>query len=234
MTNIFPKTFLLIIAICCFATVSKAQVGYNFSQYDIGVAGSANQVMGDVITTKMTSAVAFNFNYNQTPYLSFILEGQAGKLAGGDAVKDKLGRAFRGDYSAFLARAELQFGEVVDYSQSPFNNALKNLYVSTGMGLLVDHITQINRYSSQNFFTPGVNNSNEIFIPARIGYEFKLYNEYNQPSVRIDLAYQYNFMMSDELDGFVAGNNKDKYTQLSLGVKFAIGGLSSYRKQIEY
>jgi len=100
---------------------------------------------------------------------------------------------------------------------------------------VVNHVTT-NRYSVliPEFYTPGEDNSNEILIPARIGYEFKVYNKYNEPSFKIDLAYQYNFILGDELDGFKAGKANDAYTQISLGIKFAIGGTTSYRKQIYY
>jgi hypothetical protein len=108
--------------------------------------------------------------------------------------------------------------------------------VSSGIGFVVNHITDINRASIQRpgFYTTGELNSNEILIPARIGYEFKFYNSYGQPGFKIDLGYQYNFIMGDGLDGFTAGNQKDSYSQLSIGVKFSVGGVASYRKQISF
>jgi hypothetical protein len=129
----------------------------------------------------------------------------------------------------------VQAGELMDYSDSPFANGLKNLYISSGLGYVVNNL-KTNRYSLKipDFYTPGEDHSNEIFIPARIGYEFKLYNKYDEPSVRIDLAYQYNFVMGDDLDGFTAGKQKDAFSQISLGVKFALGSKTSYRKQISY
>jgi hypothetical protein len=42
-------------------------------------------------------------------------------------------------------------------------------------------------------------------------------------------------VLSDNLDGYTAGNNNDAYVQATIGFKFAIGaGYTSYRKQIEY
>ena len=221
--------------ICFAALASKAQIGYNYAQYDLGVSGAANKVYGDAQSVKTTPSVNFSFNYNQTPFVNYILEVQAGKLEGGNALKDSSGRQFSNSFTAVMFRAQVQAGELIDYSQSAFGNALKNLYISSGVGFVVNHVTT-NRYSVliPEFYTPGEDNSNEILIPARIGYEFKVYNKYNEPSFKIDLAYQYNFILGDELDGFKAGKANDAYTQISLGIKFAIGGTTSYRKQIYY
>jgi len=225
----------LSVFICFAALASKAQIGYNYAQYDLGVSGAANKVYGDAQSVKTTPSVNFSFNYNQTPFVNYILEVQAGKLEGGNALKDSSGRQFSNSFTAVMFRAQVQAGELIDYSQSAFGNALKNLYISSGVGFVVNHVTT-NRYSVliPEFYTPGEDNSNEILIPARIGYEFKVYNKYNEPSFKIDLAYQYNFILGDELDGFKAGKANDAYTQISLGIKFAIGGTTSYRKQIYY
>lgn len=233
--NLSKKT-ILTVWVCCVALCSKAQLGYNFSQVDIGAALGINQVYGDVATKTNTASIHFNFTYNQTPYTNFVFEAQFGRLAGGDSLTSKDGKQFNNDYSAFLLRGQLQLGEVIDYANSPFKNALKNLYISTGVGLVVNHITSISRYSNQNpsVYTPGENNSNEPFIPLRLGYEFKFFNNYQQPAVKIDLGLQYNLVFSDNLDGYASGKN-DAFLQTTIGVKLAIGsGNTSYRKQIQY
>jgi hypothetical protein len=40
--------------------------------------------------------------------------------------------------------------------------------------------------------------------------------------------------MGDGLDGYKAGTGKDSYSQFSIGIKFAIGGIATYRKQIKF
>ena len=215
--------------------MAKAQLGYNYSQYGIGVAAGFNTVQGDAQTQTMTQSIHFNFTFNATPYTNFIFEAQLGKLAGGDSLKTTSGRQFNNDFSAFIFRGQLQLGEIVDYEHSPFNNAIKNFYISAGIGYVVNHITSISRVSSKGIFTGGENNSNEPFIPFHIGYEFKVFNKYQQPSTMIDLGYQYNYVLGDQLDGYSAGSHHDTYTQFTIGVKFAIGGaIISYRKQIPY
>lgn len=215
----------------------KAQNGYGFSHYEIGAATGFNQVYGDAQTKTTTNSVHLNVTYDPTPFVNFVFEVQMGKLAGGDSLKTTTGRQFENDFTGFIFRGQLQMGEIIDYSRSPLMNALKNFYISGGVGYIVNRISQINRYSIMRpgLYTPGVNRSNEPFIPFRVGYEFKVFNKYEQPAFKVDLGYGYNFVLSDNLDGFTSGSHYDAYTQFTVGVKFAFGGdIVSYRKQINY
>jgi hypothetical protein len=237
MIKTFTRTTLVILFICSVNFVAKAQLGFNYSRYDIGTAVGFNTVFGDAQTQKTTESVNFNISYNQTPYTNFVFEAQLGKLTGGDSLHTTTGRYFNNDFYAFVFRGQLQFGEFIDYSRSPFLNGIKNFYISAGLGYIYNRITQINRYSylKPGLYTPGLNSSKTPIIPIRIGYELKLFNKYDQPSVRIDLGYEFNYGLNDNIDGFVAGTRNDAYGQFALGVKFAIGGgVTSYRKQITY
>jgi hypothetical protein len=109
--------------------------------------------------------------------------------------------------------------------------------VSAGIGYVINHIFPISRYSVQipGFYTAGQNNSQEPFIPLRIGYDFKVFNKYEQPAFKVDVGYQTNFVFGNGLDGFTTTSNYKIYTQFTVGVKFALGGaILSYRKQIHY
>ena len=236
MTKSFTKIVLIFIFISI-TGVARAQLGYNFSHYAVGFGAGYNTVYGDAETQKQTLSVHFNLTYNVTPYTNFVLEAQLGTLAGGDSLTTKSGRQFSNDFHAFIFRGQLQMGELIDYSQGPVANAFKNFYVSTGIGMMYNNINVISRTSHlvADYYTQGVNKSNGPFIPFRLGYEFKVYNQYDQPAFNIDLGYNYNVMLGDELDGFNAGTKNDIYTQFTIGVKFAIGGdIVSYRKLIHY
>lgn len=237
MIKLISKPFLITLVVCCTSIVARAQLGYDFSSWELGAGLGLNTVNGNAETQTTTPTVNLNLTFNSTPYVNYVFEAQMGKLAGGDSLTTASGRQFTADLTALVFRGQLQLGEILDYSQSPFKNALKNLYISAGAGYAVSHITNINRYSIKNpgEYTPGVLNSQEPFIPLRIGYEFKFYNKYQQPAFKIDLAYSYNYFFSDDLDGFVVGNHHDAYAQISFGFKFAFGGdILSYRKQIPY
>jgi hypothetical protein len=235
MNNSTFKLLILVVVLSFVSKVAKAQGSDNYAQYDIGAAGSYNSVNSDVITKKNTISPQITFNFNQTPFLNYLLEVQAGKLEGGDSTKDKYGRQFSNSFTAFYFRIQLQMGEIIDYSNSQAANAFKNFYISSGVGYVVNHL-KTNRYSLTNppKYTPGLNNSNEIAIPFRLGYEFKIFNSYGEPTTKIDLGYQQNFILGDDLDGFLAGKSNDSYSQITLGVKFSIGSFDSYRKQISY
>lgn len=226
---------LLIFAFCTCSFLARAQSGYDYAQYDVGVATGINvAAMADVNTFRYTPSIHFNFNYNSGPYINYVFELQVGRLEGGDSLKSSTGRQFENHFSAFLFRAQLQAGEFLDYSNSRFANSMKNLYVSAGIGYIVNHIVAKSA-DKRGYIIQGDNNAQVPFLPLRLGYEFKIYNDYNQPSVKIDIGYQYNFVFSDSLDGYSsAKSNNDAYAQFTIGVKFAIGGVTSYRKQIPY
>ena len=237
MIKLLTKTTFFTLLFSVFALVSKAQIGYDYSQYDIGFGGSYNQVYGDAEVIKGTPAAHVNFTFNQTPYVNYLIEIEAGKLEGGNARTTLSGRYFKNNFTAIVFRGQLQAGELIDYSQGGFVGALKNLYISTGLGYILNNIKEgnINRESNTApvYFTGGLNKSNELYIPARIGYEFKFFDRYNQPSFKIDLGYQYNIDLTDNMDGFNAGKSNDNLIQYSISFKFALGDVTSYRKQIQ-
>jgi hypothetical protein len=214
--------------------VAKAQLGYDYAQYDFGVGAGANVVYGDAETLTARPAIHLNLTFNQTPFVNYTLEAQIGQMAGGNAANSLSGRQFTSDFSSYQFRVQLQQGEFIDYSRSAFANVMKNFYVATGVGIIYTNITGISRYSYliPDYYTGGTNNANQVFLPLRTGYEFKIFNSYNEPSFKIDIGYEYNFVFGDELDGFKAGKKNDAFAQIYFGVKFALGGVTSYRKQI--
>jgi hypothetical protein len=236
MTKFIFRITLLTLLACFTALASKAQQGFDYSRYDLGASVGFNTFYGDVQTPASTKAINFNFDYNQTPFVNYIFEFQLGTLAGGNAQTDLLGRQFVADYNYYAFRLQLQAGELIDYSQSPLANALKNLYVGGGLGMIYSNITSINRYSNlvPGYYTPGTNKANQLFFPARIGYELKLFNKNQRADFKLDVGYQYNYVFGDELDGFQAGSKGDAYSQFTIGFKISVGGVISYRKQISY
>lgn len=229
------KRFILTIGTCLICFMVKAQTGYNYAQYDAGLGIALNQAYTDAETITKTPALLLNVTYNHTPFLNYIAELQLGRLAGGDSVNTISGRQFKNNYTAATFRAQIQAGEFIDYADNKVYNALKNIYLSSGLGVIYNNMVEINRISRiPNFVSTGRNTSTEFFIPIKAGYEFKVFNSYNEPTIKIDLGYQYNYVLGDQLDGIKAGSRKDVYTQLVLGVKFAIGGYTSYRKSISH
>ena len=234
MTNTMVKSFIVTFVISLFALTSKAQLGYMYSQLDLGVAGTVNTVYGDAKIQQNKFSGDVSLSYNQTPFVNYVFDFQAGNLSGGNIKKDIYDNQFSNNYTAYIGRAQLQLGEITDYSQSPVANAFKNLYLSTGAGFIVNNASAIHYVSQASSYASTQSNSTEALIPIRIGYEFKLFNAYDEPTVKFDLAYQTNYVLGDEVDALKQGKSNDIFTQFSLGVKFAIGTPTSYRKQISY
>ncbi|MCC8408709.1 hypothetical protein LJ707_07200 [Mucilaginibacter sp. UR6-1] len=226
---------LMLTAIAAMATLTaKAQLGFNYSQHDLGIGISNNQVFGDAEKTTSTLSGSLSYTYNATPFVNYIVEFQAGTLKGGDSVEYRSGRQFKNNFIAGTLRAQVQAGEFIDYSSSALMDGLKNIYGSVGVGLVSNRIKEVSRNSNTipGYYTPGKDESTEFYIPLKIGYEYKIFNSYNEPSVKIDLGYQVNVMTGENLDGFDAGSRRDIWTQLTLAVKFSIGSVTSYRKPL--
>jgi hypothetical protein len=101
--------------------------------------------------------------------------------------------------------------------------------VSAGVGVVYTDL-QVFNYDLLESETKGSN----VFIPIKFGYEAKLFNSYNEPWAKIDIGYQLYVFTSDNFDGISSGKYNDAFTQFLLGVKFGIGGRTSYRKAINY
>jgi hypothetical protein len=45
----------------------------------------------------------------------------------------------------------------------------------------------------------GANSGVNFMVPLRFGYEFKFYNAYDQPNIRLDIGYQHNLTFGEGL-----------------------------------
>jgi len=53
MTKLFLKSTLFTLLLSAVAVVSKAQIGYDYAQYDLGLGGAYNTVYGDAESLKI-------------------------------------------------------------------------------------------------------------------------------------------------------------------------------------
>src|ERR1700749_4092882 len=134
MMTRFLRAGILLLILSLSANLAKAQLGFDYAQYDFGLATGINTVYGDAETFTKTPSFHVNFTYNTTPFVNYVFEIQAGQLKGGDSLKTLSGRQFTNQFTAIMLRVQVQAGEIMDYSDSQFKNALKNFYVGTGLG----------------------------------------------------------------------------------------------------
>jgi hypothetical protein len=171
------KKFVFTLLVCISAWGAKAQVGYNYSQYDFGLGAGIISPKTDFKNAHTSYSAIGQFTYNSSPYVNFIAELQVGSLKGDTlAVYPGTAYSYNNDFTSLSFRAQFQLGGAIDYSQSQFMNAFKNLYVSTGVGVI---------YTDLKVYDTGVEaveaKGSNIYIPIKLGYEFKLFNSYSEP-----------------------------------------------------
>ncbi len=229
------RLFLILVLIIGGYTV-KAQSGDTFSSFSIGVGAGTTTVFDYTLAAQNKYAFNGNLSYNITPFFTLTGEMQVGKFQGGDLTAFNM-KYFENTYIAALVHADLQLGELFEYGYSDFMYGLKDVYVGTGLGILNNDITYV-----QPFF-PNSNNtefynitliSQNLIVPAVIGYNFKIYNGYNQPQIRFDVSYTLNTVFGQGIDGYVTAAPFKFYGYFSAGVKFGFGNAKLYRKPIRY
>jgi len=222
-------------------------MGYNYKEFGIGLDVSYQRGYTNVQRQLNHVGANINFIYNYSPYIPVTAELQFGTLSGGGLLpkEDRYGREYTNNYEALLVHADFQLGEVIDYSQSDWLSALKNFYFGTGAGFVFNNVT-VQRYSIYRpappdpaaYIFPGSNSSINLAIPLRFGYEFKLYNYFNEPYIAIDLGYVHNLVFGEGLDGYddpsskFKNNATNQYRQILIGVKFYFGNITSFNKLI--
>ena len=220
-------------------------MGYNYKEFGIGLDVSLIRGYTNVQKQEGHFASNINFIYNYSPYIPVVAELQFGTLSGGGLVPeaDKYGRQYTNKFEAFILHADFQLGEVIDYSQNDLLNIVKNFYFGTGIGIVFNNNTVqrtnvIPGNGSIDYVFPGSDNSISPSIPIRFGYEFKIYNEFEEPYMAIDLGYVHNLVFGEGLDGYNDPPNKfknnatDQYRQITIGIKFNFGNVTSFNKLI--
>ncbi len=152
---------------------------------------------------------------------------------------DPYGRFYINNYKAFILHADFQLGAGIDYSDSWFLNIVKNFYGGTGLGV-ISNTNTVQRTSvvDPTYVFPGTNSSIDLMVPIRVGYEFKIYDNYNEPGMAIDIGYIHTFAFGEGLDGYndpsskFKNNSLDQYRQIAIVFKYFFGRVVSYNKLI--
>lgn len=236
------KKYLLFIVLALCFHKGKAQGNLNYAMYGIGISASENQPYADLKREYKNKSYAITANYFFTPYVPIGLEFQFGKLSGGGNTVDldKDLRRYENNYKALILHMDVQLGEVINYERNVFLNIVKNFYAGAGVGGIYNKVdanrTQLGSVPLYTF--PGKDNSVNFIVPLRFGYEFKFYNAYDQPNIRLDIGYQHNLTFGEGLDGYADPSTKfknnalDQYRQITIGIKVNFGGEGSYDKDI--
>ena len=197
------KRIILLFVLISSSIIVKAQQGdYNFSPFGVGVG--VGTIRGYTNTAKQNNTLAadLNFTYYESPYLPITVELQTGRLWGGSRVTDLYKREYENNYTGLFIHGDIQLGQFIDYYYSGFNEIIKNVYFGSGVGFVDDNvqnqrtnlIAELPQYPVGTYTFPGSDKSIDFSIPLRAGYEFKFYNEYDEPYLRLDIDYTHTFV----------------------------------------
>jgi hypothetical protein len=237
----YIKVKLILALLLVFLTHSGSYAqNYNYNEYSAGGSFSITRAHVDVAKQINRRAFSANINYHFSPYLTFGAELQSGNLSGGDHVYDPHLREFSNNYTSFTLIGDVQVGEISNYMDSWFLYALKDFYAGTGIGVINNKMSFIQRVKPDGsaYVFPGKDKSLNLLVPIRLGYEFKIYNGYGEPQFRLNLGYQLGLTFGEGLDGYndppskFKNNSLDMYSQIMVGVKIGFGNITSYTKPI--
>lgn len=239
------KKILLFFILLISSIVVKAQGDYNFSPLAVG--GGISVIRGYTNVAKQNNTLSgnINFNYYYTPYVPLTAELQFGRLEGGSTQTDQYKRAYTNNYKALIFHGDIQLGQWIDYSYSDFWNVMKNFYGGTGIGVIFDDVknqrTNLIPEPGEpvgSYTFPGTDHSTDLLIPLRAGYEFKFFNEYDEPYIRIDIEYEHNIVFNEGLDGYndppnhFKNEHPDQYREITLAFKYNFGRIRANTKRI--
>jgi hypothetical protein len=242
------KKYILFFVLGFTVATVKAQSGFNYYEFGAGFSASYGKAEADLKKQDYHPAFSLNFVYNFSPYFPITAELQKGTFSGGGTTPavDASGRYFTNSYLSFNIHGDVQAGEIMDYDGSWILDRIKGFYLGTGLGVIHNNMTRIQRYNQYPLNAAigdtegfrGADNSVNIIIPIRFGYEFKIYDDYDQPRYGIDLGIQHYFAPGEGLDGYndptakYKNNATDQYTFVTIGFKYNFGNTTSYTKLV--
>jgi hypothetical protein len=226
--------FFLIASFICQDAFSQ----YNFHRFSIGIAGGPNRPFSDVSRNKMGGAITINSDFYFTPFVIGGVEGQVGKLTGGDRILDPHLREFENSYKTVLFTGRFALGQLLNYNRRSILNTFKGLYVGSGWGLIfnkMSFVTRIKPDGMNNYTFPGEDSGVNLVVPATAGIAFNIVDGWDETRYIISAGYQMNLTFGEGMDGFndppekFENNYNDMYSYATLSLKYCFG-----RKGVHY
>ena len=257
------KVIIILLFIQAAAFTAKAQLGYNYYQYNMGLGLDYIKAYTNVPNQLSYPAFHFNMGYNVSPYTTINFQFQFGTLSGGfdhyystkvasldpfsakyDSLLNDIPIQYKktdpyelnytNHFQMFNIHADMAMGEFLDLGDG-WMSAFKDFYFGSGVGMVFNNISDNHSRLSPDstYYIGGSDKSQNIIIPIRMGYQYKLYNSYDIPSIILEIGYQHNFVLGYGLDGFadpVVAKSFESYGGIHFSVKFNFGSITSWRK----
>jgi hypothetical protein len=245
------KKYFLLFVLVSVTMMAKAQSGFNYYEWGAGFGASYGRGFDDLVRQVWHPGGSLNLTYNYSPFVPMSVELQFGTLEGGGRTpdKDEFGRYSKNNYKALVFHADLQMGEIIDYDGNFFLDRIKNFYIGAGIGAISNNVGGNNGNNIQrtnlylkngplDYVFPGKNKSVNLMVPLRFGYEFKIYDDYDQVGYTITLGYQHAYTFGEGLDGYddntqkFKNNAPDQFSMFTIGFKYNFGNTVSYTKLV--
>ncbi|PWS28008.1 hypothetical protein DHW03_10635 [Pedobacter yonginense] len=226
------------------AQIVTAQSNYFKLSYGFGVG--PNRSYTDVYKGTIGYTAYGVFDFHVSPFATVGLEGQYGKIQGGNINTDPHNRQFANKYTSVTVNGKLMLGEIINYDRSEFLYSIRGLYAGLGVGIINNKMSYIVRYkpNTEAGYPPlgykfaGEDKSMNIVVPISVGYNYYIYDGYGYVRYVINFNAQANYTFGEGLDGYNDPDTKfknyqpDQYNVYSIGFKYFFGNIKSYRKTL--
>jgi len=142
-----------------------------------------------------------------------------GKLNGDNAQLDSAGKSPYKSFNTTINYAVDLTGNftVGNISWRSMKTTIQPFLIS-GVGIMNYKPTLTTAAGVVENFKPGNDVLNELYSPLGVGVKFNVAR-----GVNVELAYQVNFVYSNNVDGYKWGTANDKYSYAHVGLEFALG-----------
>ena len=220
----------LLFALIIFLLPERASAQSDYYKTSIAAGAGVTQSYADVYGHNAALAYKVEFSYFLNPFINVGINYQSGKIVGGDRYTDRNQREFTNDFKSVDLNIKLQLGVFGLQEESGFFNAVKGLYVGTGIGgINNNHKAAVRIYPPTGQRFPGYDRSKEMFVPFMTGINFHIPDKYNVSRISVSLNLQANIVSGEGLDSYDFNgtqgrqNIPDIFTFTSIGLSYHFG-----------
>lgn len=195
--------------------VSSFAYGQEYAKVTVGTNIGFNQAHVDVKKRKLGYTGSLHADYQFSDYVSVGVQGQVGKILGGDQFTDPRMRQFTNKYKSVAFLLNVQLGALTGYAASETLIALNKIYFGIGAGLIANNIVNIIRIQpdGSNYRFPGVDKGMNLTVPVVLGINVPVKGHDEETPFSINFNVQRNVTFGEGLDGY--NDNSDIFENKS-------------------
>ncbi|MGY4383454.1 hypothetical protein ACVWYN_000473 [Pedobacter sp. UYP24] len=202
----------------------------NFQKLSLGAGFGTTHSFTDLQKHDFGLAGYGTLDYYFTPFFSIGGELQKGEIVGGDINTDPHERQFINSYATATLNGKVALGTFINYERNSFSNAIKDLYIGAGAGLVHNKMKSVVRYQpSTGYKFPGMDRSYNLVFPVNLGINFYFRSNDGVPRLALNINLQSNVTIGEGLDGYddssiiFKNTNPDIYNYYSVGLRYHFG-----------